>query len=501
MKSALFVDFDNVYSSLRKLDQEAADRFASQPGIWIDWLTETLQPPLHAPDTEGRRLLVRRCYLNPQAFQRFRPAFNRAGFEIIDCPPMTSEGKTSTDIHMVLDIVDLLQHHVHYDEFIVFSADADFTPVLRKLRRWDRRTTVLAVGFPSAAYKASADLLIDQDDFIRTGLGFAEEDAIPESTTVTKSRSQADVLKDATAYTRSLLQESPKAVALPYLASKLAQEVDGMDAATWAGFGSFRKLMDHWSQRLTPLVVDWDSGTISDPARHELPQRAKSTHEGNGEKLDDVIRSIHRLILDELEKAGRPVPCARLAQLIVAKHGGMAADWGGKGSFRKFMDSLDLEPLKVNWENGGGTVIDPRVKATPTPSKTNDWGRHKHLYPVVQQVNQATGMPLLSPPEIQGLLDAVAKDVETTSFALSDTSKRVRDQCRTLGLGINRADTSYVLKGILLGGHAFDGGDNTRNSLAKSFIRSMKAISEREQIEVDTDMERALIVWATGEQT
>ena len=165
------------------------------------------------------------------------------------------------------------------------------------------------------------------------------------------------------------------------------------------------------------------------------------------------------------------------------------------------MDSLDLEPLKVNWENGGGTVIDPRVKATPTPSKTNDWGRDKHLYPVVYQVNQATGMPLLSPAEIRGLLDVVAKDVEMTPFALSDTSKRVRDQCRTLGLGINRADTSYVLKGILLGGHAFDGGDNSRRSLAKSFIQSMKAISAREQIEVDADMERALMVWATGEQT
>lgn len=95
----------------------------------------------------------------------------------------------------------------------------------------------------------------------------------------------------------------------------------------------------------------------------------------------------------------------------------------------------------------------------------------------------------------------VAKDVEATPFALSDTSKRVRDQCRTLGLGINRADTSYVLKGILLGGHTFDDGDNTRNSLAKSFIRSMKAISAREQIEVDADMEQALMMWATGEHT
>jgi hypothetical protein len=89
------------------------------------------------------------------------------------CPPVTSQGKTSTDIHMVKDIVDLLQHETRCDEFIVFSADADFTPVLRKLRRFDRRTAVLAIGFPSAAYQASADLLIDERLFLREALGLA----------------------------------------------------------------------------------------------------------------------------------------------------------------------------------------------------------------------------------------------------------------------------------------------------------------------------------------
>ena len=94
---------------------------------------------------------------------------------------MTSQGKTSTDIHMVLDIVDLLQHETRCDEFIVFSADADFTPVLRKLRRYDRRTTVLAIGFPSAAYQASADLMIDERLFLREalGLGPVNADASP----------------------------------------------------------------------------------------------------------------------------------------------------------------------------------------------------------------------------------------------------------------------------------------------------------------------------------
>ena len=204
MKSALFVDFDNVYSALRRLDPAVAERFAFQPIQWMRWLTDSLVAPPHAPDGAKRRLLVRRCYLNPQAYQRFRPAFNRAGFEIIDCPPMTSEGKTSTDIHMVLDVVDLVQHEVHYDEFIVFSADADFTPLLRKLRRSDRRTTVLAVGFPSAAYQASADLLIDQDDFIRFGLGFADPEPAPTPASVGASRSAADITKDV----RSLIAQS-----------------------------------------------------------------------------------------------------------------------------------------------------------------------------------------------------------------------------------------------------------------------------------------------------
>jgi len=110
MKSALFVDFDNVFSQLRQLQPDAAERFARHPLEWIGWLTRSL--PLPEPHEEGerRRLLVRRGYLNPNWYQNYRHAFLRAGFEIVDCPPVTSQGKTSTDIHMVLDIVDLLQH-------------------------------------------------------------------------------------------------------------------------------------------------------------------------------------------------------------------------------------------------------------------------------------------------------------------------------------------------------------------------------------------------------
>ncbi len=67
MKSALFVDFDNVYSGLRRLDQETADQFARNPTVWMNWLIKSLEMPEPVAPGAKRRVLVRRCYLNPQA--------------------------------------------------------------------------------------------------------------------------------------------------------------------------------------------------------------------------------------------------------------------------------------------------------------------------------------------------------------------------------------------------------------------------------------------------
>lgn len=65
MKSALFVDFDNVFSQLRQLQPDAAERFARHPSDWIGWLTSSLALPEPHEEGERRRLLVRRCYLIP----------------------------------------------------------------------------------------------------------------------------------------------------------------------------------------------------------------------------------------------------------------------------------------------------------------------------------------------------------------------------------------------------------------------------------------------------
>ena len=441
MKSALFVDFDNVYSGLRKLDPTSADRFARQPLRWVEWLLADLPPPDHAPEHARRRLLVRRVYLNPQVYQRYRPSFNHAGFEIIDCPAMTSEGKTSTDIHMVLDMVDLLQHEVHYDEFIVFSADADFTPVLRKLRRWDRRTTVLAVGFPSAAYRASADLLIDQDAFVREALGMGEDD---------------DPAAAAAA-------ESPEAAMVPAGGSVPAA-------------GAAR------------------------PSAGPSPQAIEAS-------LAAVVRRIQA----EVAQADRPVAVARLASLILREHGWLAADWHGAGSFRRFIETLPLDGLVLDWRHSGGHVLDARrlaadderaaarPMASPgTPVNEGGWGMDAASLALIRQVHNNTGVPLIPPASFRGLLSAVAADVAAQPFQLSDTGKRVRDRCREAGLDLNRDEVNWVLRGLLLSGHEFGQGQDDVPTLSYKLVGNLINLCRREQMVMEEGGAATLHRWVSG---
>lgn len=434
MKSALFVDFDNVYSGLRKLDPAIADRFARQPLEWVNWVIGELELPDHAPAGARRRVLVRRCYLNPQAYQRFRPSFNLAGFEIIDCPALTSEGKTSTDIHMVLDIIDLLQHEAHYDEFIVFSADADFTPVLRKLRRWDRRTSVLAIGFPSAAYRASADLLIDPDEFVRNALGFRDEDEAPGA-------APAD------------LDAGRPAVAANGCAAQAAPEAPRPDALT--------------------------------------------SHSAGAKPLDRAIVEVVETIRGEVARAAAPVPCSRLASLITTRQPVLAADWNGKGSFRKFIDSLTLAPLCFDWSNSGGVVFDPARAGTGLRhgNAIPDWGDDQDILPLATQIHEVSDVPLLAPAEYRALFSLIEDDVGRHAFDLKETGKRVRDRLREAGLGGSRLDVNWILRGLLMRGHAFGEGHDRAAALATKTANNVRSLCLREQMILDRAAETAIARW------
>lgn len=428
MKSALFVDFDNVFSQLRQLQPEAAERFARHPSEWIGWLTGYLALPEPHEEGEHRRLLVRRCYLNPNWYQTYRHAFLRAGFEIVDCPPVTSQGKTSTDIHMVLDIVDLLQHETRCDEFIVFSADADFTPVLRKLRRYDRRTTVLAIGFPSAAYQASADLLIDERLFLREALGIEQ--------------GNAEVGPDQNG---------------PSTETRDSRFADGKPAPAESRSMSFAA---------TPKV---------EPTAKLIPRLATP------DELSEIAGRLWTLV----DESPLPVSAAQLASRLRQEHPDILENWNGLGSFKALFRSLRLSRLL--WLSGsGGRVIDPSRHelegALPEQEAESPWAGAEEIFPTIREVCVLTGAPMLAPKDLKSLIIALVQVLGAQEFKLASTVQWVSRQCiESEGLRVRPRDVNFLIRGMQMNGHVFGQGADEEATLTSRLFNQILFLCEREQ--------------------
>ena len=132
--SAVFVDYDNIYLSLKRKSEAAAKLFAkdslSLGSRDREW--SLINRHQRAGSAVERRLVMSRCYGNPvprrnqsdnstdmNSFPFVRHHFLRGGFEIVDCPPLTAQLKNSADIRMVMDIRDLITHDTYFDEFVI----------------------------------------------------------------------------------------------------------------------------------------------------------------------------------------------------------------------------------------------------------------------------------------------------------------------------------------------------------------------------------------------
>jgi hypothetical protein len=249
-RAALFVDFDNVYIGLQKLDPVAAELFATDPGPWTDAMASG------DGDSPGnRRFLVRNCYLNPSVFSKYRAYWTRAGYRVIDCPSLTQQGKSSTDINLILDAVDVLAEPVRIEEFFIASADADFTSLIQRFRAADRFTTVIVAGAVASAYRSTADRIVESDAFVSMlhgqvgqppkGTKALVEVAAPSSSTpspaIDVNRPQTKAGAGATGAAAAVLDfvtSAPGLVTTAILA-KRAQVAEPALAGDWAGTGSF----------------------------------------------------------------------------------------------------------------------------------------------------------------------------------------------------------------------------------------------------------------------
>lgn len=106
-------------------------------------------------------IIVKKAYADWERFKGARRALHEAGFELIEIPHVSSSGKNSADIRLVVDAIDLCYTKQHVDVFAVITGDSDFSPLVAKLR--ENGKTVLGLGVK----KSTSNLLVDGcDEFI-----------------------------------------------------------------------------------------------------------------------------------------------------------------------------------------------------------------------------------------------------------------------------------------------------------------------------------------------
>ncbi len=435
--SALFVDYDNVYLSLKRRSEEAAARFAQAPGIWLQAL---VSDRLVRRETEAlaprRRLVVNRVYGNPvprrsgrdgpndpNSFIFVRHHFIRAGFEVIDCPPLTAQLKNGSDIRMAIDVRDMIEHRTHFDEFILLSGDADFTPVLHRLREYDRQCVIYSNDHTAQPYTALCDGRIEEEDVVQ----FLLSDALPapewqDRGTLGGDDRQAEAARAVGQAVHQALGHDPSG-RMPAVGKREAQ-------AARAG-----------------------AGQIEEPTIRAL--------------MDD-FRQIGAEILDLVVQAAReaekPVPIAYLANRAMKELGHaktVGTNWAGCGGFLNFLSRNLPDHLRLS-EAPPHSVYDPArhqvegaaedeqrqsglQRATPQAPGGN---RLSDLQNSITRIYEASKAPPLPPSEYQLLFNLIAGEVGERGFQPGRTVDAVLARAEENGVRFAQQDVAFVISAV-----------------------------------------------------
>jgi len=310
LRAALFLDFDNIFIGLRERDRSAARRFATDPVKWLSWIERGL-PGSEGGNMDERRVLVRRCYLNPVTFHEFRGDFTKAAFTVIDCPPLTTHGKTSADIYMALDILDALDHQTHFDEFLILSGDSDFTPVVLRLRAHDRKTVIVTTEHAAASYKSAADLVIEAEDFMELALAETPGRALAAAAAATATPSpepppaasaglpaaaaaDRDLKQEVVRHAVRMVADAVAPVPLARVASYLQRDLGPNVVSAWAR-GGLKNLLEKSVPELR--ISAGIPGYLYDPTRHATPPETETAEAAVElpDQLDAFARRVSRM--------------------------------------------------------------------------------------------------------------------------------------------------------------------------------------------------------------
>jgi NYN domain len=514
--SVVFVDYDNIYMSLKRKSEEAAKRFAKDATSWLREIENgRLITPTNASfGAAPRRIVMNRCYGNPvprrnphdnstdmNSFPFVRHHFLRAGFEVIDCPPLTAQLKNSADIRMVMDVRDLLMHDTYFDEFIILSGDADFTPVLIRLRAHARRTVIFANEFTAAPYTAICDGEVRETNLIELILAGELPDNSGEELPGAAPRGKIeDARRAILAEVVAGVRASAAPVPLEALADRALRALghEKTIATGWAGAGSFRELL-----------------------RRNLPEEIRLTGEppylafDAKRHLDEPAPRVALEVHDVASEIGAPGSAAQIAAAAPeplphfepAPIGQRPAAAGPAAARRPALEgppapSYRPPPLQqeaVVPQHAEAAAPLPRAPApqqpaAPAPQRAE---APSAIQQSIARIQEACQAPPMAPPEYRLLFEIMAKEINDNDLIGAQTLTNITQRAQERGLDVRRDDVRFVLEVVSEADPWFEQGASA-NLFAGRFRNFVVARCRGQGLNLSADELDLIDAWFAG---
>ena len=491
--SAIFVDYDNIYLSLKRKNEEAAKLFAKNAGLWLQAIQsgELITPTNTAILTPQRRVVLNRCYGNPvprrsnkdnstdmNSFPFVRHHFLRAGSEIVDCPPLTAQLKNSSDIKMVMDVRDLLNHDTYYDEFIILSGDADFTPVLHRLRAHARRTIIYANDYTAVPYTAICDGEIQENSLINflinghVAQGADTAMAAPANAVMADPEALKSRILDEIAVAMS---ESDVPVPIESLADR-AQRTVGHEqtiGTNWVGHGNFltflaENLPEHivLTERAPYLAVDTQRmktvvAPAPEPVVEKIVEAAPSAIEGGVETgntpapaVEITQEPVQAELVQQEQVSQQPAPVAAPEVMVEAvlqptRLIDAALDTPSAGGQEVDVARQEVplsQAASVSEEVSVEIDVQPApVMAEPQATAQNEVDATSAIQRSIARIHDACQAPPLAPPEYRMMFELISVELRENNINGQQTISNIVARAAEVELDIKRDDVRFVI--------------------------------------------------------
>jgi NYN domain len=481
--SAVFVDYDNIYLSLKRKSEDAAKRFAKDAPLWLNELVsgKLVTSNQASENALERRIVMNRCYGNPiprrnshdnstdmNSFPFVRHHFLRSGFEVIDCPPLTAQLKNSADIRMVMDVRDLLNHDTYFDEFVILSSDADFTPVLHRLRAHARRNIIFTNDHTASPYTAICDGEVRETDLmtllLEGNLAPQSERQVSDRRAYLPSSAQLEtVRKSIIDEVVAAVKAAGRPVPLEALADRAVRALGHEKTAgsQWAGAGGFRDLLtdalpEELSVSSQPPYFVYDSSRqlaqATSPAVQEPATTTAPAAQGHREPSLPVGQTDTRYQQHQTQAPQQPAahdlhgfqPNFDRAD----NHHRPEAPAAAPAAYHDMrrMDPVPHAPQPQPQQQPTPEFGPAATAHEAAPQAGGQSSQHTAIQQSIARIHDASQAPPLSPPEYRALFSEMAEEIRVNNLSGTQTLDNIVRRCKASGTEVRRDDVRFVLQ-------------------------------------------------------